>query len=107
MICKGNGLSLDNSDTLRHFKNTLWFRSEQAYTHFAKLNLAKDVVMIVGHTTQKQGPNLKYINGDSNYPMFFIDGGLVNKLGGFSLDGHIIKDLETPELQKTSNERNI
>lgn len=106
---KAFNLQLDKTNNkanniLQHFKNVLWYRAEDKNTHYAPVNWSDDLAMIVGHTPQKNGVNLKYFNGDFSKPMIYIDGGLINKLGGFSLDGHIINNLEDRQILEETQE---
>lgn len=88
------GYTLSNNQVLKHFKNVLWYREENKDTHFAPVTLPLGHVVIVGHTPQKDGVTIKYPNNNYKQPMIFIDCGLINKLGGFSLNGHTIDNLE-------------
>lgn len=95
------------NDIISRFKNVLWYRQETANTHYAPISWPKDYAMVVGHTPQKQGANVKFFNNDFTKPMIYIDGGFIRYLGGYNLNGKVLENIETDVNQQTTSKQDI
>lgn len=64
-----------NSDILNRFKNIMWYREENANTHYSTVSFPKGAVMVVGHTPQVEGINVKNFLNNPNSQVIYIDTG--------------------------------
>lgn len=90
-----NGRTTSNSELMQRFKNTLWYRVEQKQTQCGPISWPQRYAMIVGHTSQEKGVNMKLFNQDFMKPMIYVDCGKYKSLGAFNLNGKEIEDLRT------------
>ncbi len=66
----------DNSTLLNKFETVMWYRKEDDRTHYAPVKFPRGSVMVVGHTRQPEGVNVKNFSDDKKYePMIYIDTG--------------------------------
>lgn len=89
------GENAQNSEKIKRFKNTLWYREKTPNTHYAPISWPARHAMIVGHTPQSEGVNVKYLNEDATKPIIYIDCGSYAHIGAFSLSGKVIENLES------------
>ena len=92
---------------ISRFKNVLWYRQETPNTHHAPISWPKDYAMVVGHTPQEQGANVKFFNNDFTKPMIYIDGGLLHYLGGYNLNGKVLENIERDVNQQNTNQQDV
>lgn len=90
-----NGKTTQNSELMQRFKNTLWYRAEKEQTQCGPISWPQRYAMIVGHTSQEMGVNMKLFNQDFMKPMIYVDCGKYKSLGAFNLNGKEIEDLST------------
>lgn len=89
-----SGHTFQNNPILQKFKNTLWYRVENDQEKYGPITWPQRYAMVVGHTPQKEGVNVKFMNQNFMRPMVYVDCGKYQSLGAFSLDGRTIDDLE-------------
>lgn len=80
---------------MQRFKNTLWYRVENKQTQYGPISWPQRYAMIVGHTSQEMGVNMKLFNNDFMKPIIYVDCGKYKSLGAFNLNGKSIEDLST------------
>lgn len=68
---------------LNKFRNAMWYREEDARTHYAEVDFPENCTMIVGHTPQMEGMNVRCFSGDPEKQTIYIDTG--NNLSIFKL----------------------
>lgn len=95
-----NGHTTQNNQVLQKFKNTLWYRAEKDQNENGPISWPQRYAMVVGHTSQKEGVNVKLLHQDFMKPMVYVDCGKYKSLGAFNLNGKNIDDLEKWDSKK-------
>lgn len=60
---------------LNKYKNVMWYRAEDDRTHYAEANFAQNYTMVVGHTPQVEGINVKNYSNNPRTQVIYIDTG--------------------------------
>lgn len=68
---------------LNQYRNIMWYREKDARTHYAEVDFPENCTMIVGHTPQMEGMNVRCFSGDPDKQTIYIDTG--NNLSIFNL----------------------
>ncbi len=87
----------DNTTLLNKFETVMWYRKEDDRTHYAPVKFPDGCVMVVGHTRQPEGVNVKNFSNNNKYePMIYIDTG--NSIySAFDLTNGRVTDLENTQ----------
>lgn len=69
----------ENDNTLDKFRTVMWYRQENPITHYSQVAFPDGCTMVVGHTVQIEGINVKNFNDNTSYrPIIYIDTGREN-----------------------------
>ena len=66
----------ENDMTLKKFRTIMWYREHDPRTQYSPVTFPKGCVMVVGHTPQREGINVKkFSKGEWNEQVIYIDTG--------------------------------